>query len=341
MTQLFEVSSSPHVRAENSTPQIMRDVIIGLIPATLFGFYIFGLAAVLVVALSVGSAVLFEWMYQKIVGKKTTINDYSAAVTGLLLGLNLPAMLPIFPGMTNYTQPTDFLLPIGIPIIGSFFAIVFVKQLFGGIGFNFMNPALAARAFLLVSFAKEMATWPAVAPRFSGSVDAVGGATILGALKEGGPIGASVMDAFVGTIPGSIGEISALALLIGGGYLLIRKVIRYHIPVYFIATVAVFMSLYSIFGLGGFSGEYVLYQLFSGGLMIGAFFMATDYVTSPMTPTGQIIFAIGGGIIASAIRVVGSYPEGVSFAIIIMNLAVPLIDKYTIPRCFGEVKDES
>jgi len=210
------------------------------------------------------------------------------------------------------------------------FAIVIVKQLFGGIGHNFMNPALAARAFLLVSFADQMTTWP--------KVDTVSTATVLGAMKEGGMNTANVLDTFLGNMSGSIGEISALAIIIGGVYLIYKKVISYRIPVFFVGTVAIFVAIYSLTSETGFSLDYVLLHLFSGGLLLGAFFMATDYVTSPMTAKGQIIFAIGCGIITALIRLVGAYPEGVSFAIIIMNLTVPLIDRYTIPRSFGEVK---
>jgi electron transport complex protein RnfD len=318
----------------------MRDVVIALIPATLVGFYVFGLAAVFTVFLAVVSAVGFEWIYQKKVTGNVRISDYSAAVTGLLLGLNLPAALPQLPNAANGTTMVSFLVPFAVPILGSMFAIIVVKQLFGGIGNNFMNPALAARAFLIVSFADHMTTWPKVTPVFAklSSADAVSGATVLGMIKEGYDITPSVLDTFIGTVSGSIGEISALAILIGGIYLIVKKVISYRIPVFFIGTVGIFMVLYSMFSGQGFDPSFVGYQLFSGGLMIGAFFMATDYVTSPMTQKGQIIFAIGCGVITSLIRLFGGYPEGVSFAIIIMNLTVPLINRYTIPRCFGEEK---
>jgi electron transport complex protein RnfD len=339
MADLNIVSSSPHVRSSDSTTNIMRDVVIALIPATLVGFYIFGLAAVFTVLLSVASAVFFEYIYQKYTKGVVRINDYSSAVTGLLLGLNLPALLPVLPNAANGTTMVDFLVPFAIPILGSMFAIIVVKQLFGGLGNNFMNPALGARAFLIVSFANQMTTWPIVKAVWPVSgVDTVSSATILGLLKHDKPINASVLDAFVGTISGSIGEISALALIIGGIYLVVRKVISYRIPVVFIGTVAIFMSLYMLFSGDGFDIEFLGYQLFSGGLMLGAIFMATDYVTSPMTIKGQIIFAVGCGVITSFVRLFGGYPEGVSFAIIIMNLTVPLINRYTIPRCFGEEK---
>lgn len=337
MSDLNIVSSSPHVRSKDTTSNLMRDVVIALIPATLVGFFVFGLAAVFTVALTVASAWFIEKIYSiKVLGKSTT-NDYSAMVTGLLLGLNLPAALPQIPNAALEITMVDFLVPIAIPILGSAFAIIIVKQLFGGIGNNFMNPALAARAFLIVSFADHMTTWKTITPVFGSKVDVVSGATIMNMIKNSSVTGPSVMDAFVGTIGGSIGEVSALALIIGGIYLIYRKVITYHIPVYFIGTVAIFMILASLFS-GSFDPNFVGYQLFGGGLMIGAIFMATDYVTSPMTKTGQIIFAVGCGIITSLIRLFGGYPEGVSFAIIIMNLAVPLINRYTIPRCFGEEK---
>lgn len=320
MAELNIVSSSPHIRSNETTDKIMRDVVIALIPATLVGFYVFGLNAIITVLLTIGSALLFEWLYNKLMHRPTTLGDYSALVTGLLLGLNLP--------QGNFTGDAKvILLSIAVPVLGSLFAIIVVKQLFGGLGANFMNPALGARAFLLVSFAKHMTTWQ--------PVDTVTGATVLTYLKNGETPEFSLLHTFLGVIPGSIGEVSALALLIGGIYLIVRKVISYRIPVFFIGTVIVMLILMSG---KGFDLEFIGYHVCSGGLMIGAFFMATDYVTSPMTAKGQIIFAIGCGIITSLIRMFGSYPEGVSFAIIIMNLFVPLIDRYTIPKAFGEVK---
>lgn len=320
MADLNIVSSSPHVRSNETTSSVMRDVIIALLPATMVGFYVFGLAGVFTVILTMCAAVGFEALYQKISGQKVRIKDGSAAVTGLLLGLNLPAAI-------GFDAP---FLPVIVPVFGAFFAIILVKQLFGGLGYNFMNPALAARAFLIVSFAEHMTSWK--------SVDTVSSATILSSIKGGSAslVEPSVFDALIGHIGGSIGEISALALIIGGLYLIIRKVITYHIPVYYIGTFALIIILNSLLKGNGFDVEFLGYHLFSGGLMIGAFFMATDYVTSPMTSKGQIIFAVGCGVITAAIRIVGAYPEGVSFAIIIMNLTVPLIDRFTIPRAFGE-----
>lgn len=327
MVELNIVSSSPHVRSKDSTQSIMRDVIIALVPATLVGFYMFGIAAVFTVFLTIIAAVFFEYLYQRISRQKVTIKDYSAVITGLLLGLNLPASLPDF---SNGIFSTKASVPFLIPILGSLFAIVIVKQLFGGIGHNFMNPALAARAFLLVSFADQMTTWP--------KVDTVSTATVLGIMKEGGVMTASVLDTFLGSVSGSIGEVSALALIIGGLYLIYKKVISYRIPVFYIGTVAAFVSIYSLTSSTGFDLNYLLLHLCSGGLLLGAIFMATDFVTSPMTSKGQIIFAIGCGVITALIRLFGAYPEGVSFAIIIMNLTVPLIDRFTVPRSFGEEK---
>lgn len=335
MSNLNYVSSSPHVRSNESTDSVMRDVIIALIPATMVGFYIFGMAGIVTVLLSMVFCVGFEALYQIIAKQKVTVRDGSAAVTGLLLGLNLPASMQL--------AEAPF-LGLFAPMIGALVAIVLVKQLFGGLGYNFMNPALAARAFLIVSFAEHMTTFPYVNTVksadvvSSASADTVSSATVLGILKDSEVVEPSVLDTFLGNMSGSIGEISAIALIIGGLYLIGRKVITYHIPTYFIGTVAIFVAVYGVANGVEAPLEFVGYHLFSGGLMIGAFFMATDYVTSPMTKKGQVIFAIGCGVITSAIRLVGSYPEGVSFAILIMNLVVPLIDRYTIPRAFGEEK---
>lgn len=322
------VSSSPHVRDNASTRNIMRDVIIALVPATLWGFYVFGLNAIINVALAVSSAVLFEYLYQKLLKKPITINDLSAAVTGLLLGLNLPSGHYYF-----------------IPVLGSFVAIVVVKQLYGGLGQNFMNPALAARAFLLVSFAGYMTTWPnpAQAGRFW-SIDGVSGATPLALLKTGKMLEAGVLslgneaggiwlsDAFFGFVGGCIGEVSALALILGGAYLIYRKIITWQIPVAFFASFTIMML---VFGQNPWDLTYLAFHLTSGGFLLGAFFMATDYSTSPMTGKGQIIMGIGCGLLTALIRLFGGYPEGVSFAILIMNLFVPLIDHYLVPTSFG------
>ncbi len=315
MSELYMVSSSPHVRAKDSVQRTMLDVIIALSPAALFSMYYFGLTAILTIAICIASSVFAEWVYEKIMKQKSTVGDLSAVVTGLLLAMNLPALMPV-----------EYLW--WVSIIGSFFAIIVVKQLFGGLGQNFMNPALAARAFLLISFAGIMTTW-------GPTIDGVSTATPLGILKEGGATLPSVFDTFIGMIPGSLGETSAIALLIGGVYLIVRKVISYRVPVIFIVTTALMILL---FGGQGFDMTFLSYHLFSGGLILGAFFMATDYASSPTTAKGQIIMGIGCGVLTALIRIFGGYPEGVSFAILIMNLFVPLIDKYTVPTKFGEVE---
>ncbi|GMQ64980.1 RnfABCDGE type electron transport complex subunit D [Vallitalea maricola] len=308
MTDQYIVSSSPHIRSDKTTDKIMRDVIIALMPATLFGIYNFGVRALIIVLICVISCVASEALFQYITKRKLSISDYSAVVTGILLALNLPHTVPYW-----------------LPVLGSVVAIIIVKQLFGGLGQNFMNPALGARAFLLISFAGLMTRW---------ELDGVTTATPLGIIKEGAGSLPSIADTFFGFIGGCIGETSAIALLLGGIYLLARKIINWRIPVLYIGTVFV-LSL--IIGGRGFDMNYAAYQVFSGGLMIGAIYMATDYSSSPMTKTGQIIMGLGCGILTAVIRIYGSYPEGVSFAIIIMNLFVPLIDKFTIPKAFGEV----
>lgn len=309
---MYTVSSSPHIRSNDSIDGIMKDVIIALLPATLAGVYFFGVRALIIIIVSILSCVGAEAGYQKLTGQKITISDYSAAVTGLLLAFNLPATVPFW-----------------IPVIGGFFAIIIVKQFFGGLGQNFMNPALAGRAFLLASYPVLMTTWP--------TVDGVSSATPLGLLKESSfiPAAADYMSALFGNISGSIGETSALALLLGGGYLLYKRVINWKIPVTYIGTVFI---LTAIFGRQGLFGGYPLYEVLIGGLMLGAFFMATDYSSSPVTEKGQYIMGIGCGVLTAIIRVYGGYPEGVSYSILLMNLAVPLIDRYTQPRIFGEVK---
>lgn len=307
MSELLVVSSSPHIRSTESTEKIMRDVIIALLPATFLGFYNFGLRAVIVTLITILSCIGAEALYNVIAKQKLTISDYSAGVTGLLLALNLPHTVPYW------------IIPIG-----AIFAIIVVKQLFGGLGQNFMNPALAARAFLVISFAGFMTNW---------ELDGVTTATPLELLPEGAAELPSLFNVFVGNIGGTIGETSVIALLIGGAYLLYRKIINWRIPTFYIGTVALFVL---VFGGQGFDINFVLYHICSGGLILGAFFMATDYASSPITPLGQIIFAIGAGLITAIIRLFGAYPEGVSFAILFMNLWVPIIERYTIPKAFGE-----
>lgn len=307
----FVVSGTPHVRSKESIQSIMRDVIIALIPATAVGIYYFGIPALITIVVSIVSSVFFEWLYQKAMKKPVTVSDLSAVVTGLLLALNLPASAPIW-----------------VPIVGSAFAIIFAKQLFGGLGQNFINPALAGRAFLVASYPTEMTTWTAPVG-FSGA-DAVAVATPLATLKGGAMPDASLMDVVVGNIGGCIGETCAIALIIGGIYLIVKHVISWKIPVIYIATVFILTAAIGRKGL-----RVPVYELFTGGLMLGAFFMATDYASSPVTPKGQVIFAIGCGLITTLIRIFGGYPEGVSYSILIMNLAVPLIERFTEPKIFG------
>ncbi|MFT5872689.1 MAG: electron transport complex protein RnfD [Clostridium sp.] len=306
---MYTVSSSPHVKSNDSVQGIMRDVIIALIPATIAGIYFFGMQAFLVTLVSVLSCIVAEALWQKLTHRKITIGDLSAVVTGLLIAFNMPAAVPLW-----------------LPAIGGFFAIIIVKQFFGGIGQNIMNPALAARAFLLAS-------WPVHMTNFT--VDGVSAATALGILKEGGGDLPSMMNLFIGNVGGCIGETSVLALLIGAAYLLYKGIISWHIPVTYIGSVFI---LTFIFGREGLMTGNALYEIFAGGLMIGAFYMATDYTTSPMTKKGQVVFGIGCGVLTATIRLYGGYAEGVSYSILIMSLFVPFIDKYTAPRIFGEVK---
>ncbi len=311
MKESLVVSSSPHIRHIDTTSGIMLDVIIALIPATLHGCYIFGLRAAAVICTCILSALVFEFLWNIILKKPQSVGDFSAIVTGLLLGLNLPSKTPLW-----------------IAAIGSFAAIIVVKQMFGGIGFNFVNPAIAARIVLLVSFPSFLAgadNFPTPLP-LSG-IDTVSSATPLEAFgKTGAP---TVKELFFGLNSGSIGETSAFLLLVGGIYLVCRKVIKPIIPLAFIGTVAVMTFVFS-----GSLNE-TLYMLFSGGLFLGAIFMATDYVTSPTTNGGKLIFGIGCGFITFAIRKWGNLPEGVSYSIILMNILVPHIDKLTAKKPFG------
>jgi electron transport complex protein RnfD len=307
--KMFTVSSSPHIRSKDSVQGIMRDVVIALLPATIAGIYVFKMQGLLVTLASVLSCIAAETLWQKLTHQKITVKDLSAVITGLLLAFNMPADVPLW-----------------LPVVGGFFAIIVVKQLFGGIGQNIVNPALAARAVLLSSWPVHMTNW---------TLDGVTTATPLAILKTGAAAPTSMMTAFLGNIGGCIGETSVLALLIGGAYLLYRRVISWHIPVSYIGTVLV---LTTVIGRNGFMSGNGLYEILVGGLMIGAIFMATDYTTSPMTKKGQLIFGLGCGILTSLIRIFGGYAEGVSYSILIMNLFVPLIDRYTTPRVFGEVK---
>ena len=328
------VASSPHVASPIDTQNLMRDVLIALVPALVFGVVFFGPRALVATIISVLACEFFEWGYRKLMHKSCANKDLSAAVTGVLLAF--------------VCAPT---LPYWMLIIGDFFAIVVVKQLFGGLGQNFMNPALGGRAFLMLCYPVAMTTWivPGIgsdkwAGLISGEVtragaDIVTGATPLSAdFMHGGLLPeSSLLDVFVGNVGGCIGEVSALMLLLGGLYLIWRGVIRARIPVAYIATVAVITLLFPKAGSGI---DFMLYSVFGGGLFLGAFFMATDYVTSPVTKKGQLIFGIGCGLFTVLIRYFGSYNEGVCYSIMVMNLLVPLIDKYTKPTRFGVVKSD-
>ena len=306
MNKLLNVSSSPHVCSGVTTKNIMYDVAIAMIPATVWGVMQFGLYSLLVVAATVLSCVLSEYVFEVLMKKPVTISDGSALVTGMILGLNMPPSIPIW-----------------MPVLGGVFSIIVVKQLYGGLGQNFMNPALAGRCFLLISFAGSMNSF------IDPMTNAVSGATPLAVLKDGGSYDLAAM--FLGKITGTIGEISTLALLIGAAYLLAKKVISIRIPGTYILTFAVFAFIFGRQDLG-----YVLAEICGGGLIFGAFFMATDYVTSPITPKGQIIFGICLGILTGLFRLFGGSSEGVSYAIIFCNILVPLIEKVTLPTAFGK-----
>lgn len=308
MSDLYHVSSSPHVRSKDTTERIMLYVIIALLPTTLFGIYNFGYRALILILVTIASCVASEWIFNKIVHKKQTINDLSAVVTGLLLALNLPATLPWWEA-----------------VLGGVFAIIVVKCMFGGLGQNFMNPALGARCFLLIAFAANMTNF---------TIDSYTGATPLALMRNGDAV--NTMDMLIGRTAGTIGETSAIAILIGAIFLILMGVIDLRIPASYIITFIVFMLLFSGHGA---DWTYITAQLCGGGLMLGAFFMATDYVTSPITPMGQIIFGICCGIFTGLFRCFGANAEGVSFAIILSNILVPMIEKYTVPRAFGMVKE--
>ena len=306
----FVVSGTPHVRSKESIQSIMRDVIIALVPATAAGIYYFGISALILIIAAIASSVIFEALCQKIMKKPVTVSDLSAVVTGLLLAMNLPAAAPVW-----------------VAIVGSAFAIIFGKQLFGGLGQNFINPALAGRAFLLASYPTEMTTWSV--PNGLEVADAATYATPLAQLKAG-HLDASLGELMLGQCGGTPGETCAIALIIGGVYLLYKHVISWKIPVIYIATVAI------LFGVIGRHGMRMpLQEIMAGGVMLGGIFMATDYASSPVTPKGQIIFAVGAGLITYLIRTFGGYPEGVSYSILIMNCCVPLIERFTEPTIFG------
>jgi len=318
MKVILTVSSPPHIYGKDTTSRRMRDVLIALLPACVFAIYVYGNYALVTMAIAVVSAVAAEYLFQKIMAKKITTSDRSAVITGLLLAFNLPPNVPFW-----------------VPVIGSVFAIVVVKQLFGGLGQNFLNPALAARAFLFASFPVHMTNWTFPSAT---TYDAIAGATLLAIIKDDPafvPRLADYMALLFGKEGGTIGEASAVALIVGGLYLIFRRVINWRIPVFYIGSFALFAF---VFGREAFLSGQILFEVLAGGLLLGAFFMATDYATSPISPNGKIIMGIGCGFLTVLIRFYGGYPEGVSYSILLMNLLVPVIDKYVRPRIYGRAK---
>ncbi len=310
MQNNFVMTSSPHLRDHSSTRRIMQEVCLALVPAGIASVILFGWNALMLICISVATCVLSEFVWEKATKKEVTIGDWSAVVTGLLLAYNLPANAPWW-----------------LPLIGGILAIVLVKQFFGGIGSNFMNPALTARVILFISWSALMSTYPQT--KFA--VDATTSATPLNILAGTGVSGISFMDLLLGNCGGVLGETCKIAILVGGIYLCIRKIADWRIPVSFIATVFVCYLIKD-------GAEMALYQVFAGGLMLGAFFMATDYATSPVTTPGRVIMGVGCGILLFVIRAYANYPEGCSFAILFMNVCTPMIDRLTAPKPFGEVK---
>ena len=310
------VSSAPHIVSNVDTTRIMAMVIMALIPSLLVSIYVFGMRVLTLTVVCIVASVFFEWAWNALMHKRQTIGDLSAAVTGLLIAFNVPSGLPYW-----------------IAIVGCFVGIVIVKQLFGGVGKNIANPAITARIVLFISFATEMTTWPL--PRMA--ADATSTATPLGVLAEGGAELPTNMEMFLGFIGGSKGEVSAIALLIGGLLLIWKKVISPIIPVCFIGSVFVFAFIYYA-ATGGDAFDMALFHVLAGGVMLGAFFMATDYVTTPLLPMGKVVFGIGCGVITMIIRLWGQYPEGVSFSILIMNCLTPLINNFFQKRMYGGAK---
>ncbi|HUX57410.1 MAG TPA: RnfABCDGE type electron transport complex subunit D [Bacteroidales bacterium] len=328
MSNLLNISPSPHAHGEVTTKKLMYGVILALLPALFTSVFYFGIGALIVTATSIVSCMLFEYLIQRFILKKPlSINDGSALVTGLLLAFNLPSNIPIY-----------------IIIIGSLVAIGVAKMTFGGLGNNPFNPALVGRVFMLISFPVQMTSWPVPAGFKTGYADAITGATPLAIIKEGIKNGESLsqlMDKipttfqmFLGKMGGSMGEVAAIALLIGFAYLLFKKIITWHIPVSILGTIAIFTTILRVFNPE--SNADPMFHLLAGGVLLGAIFMATDYVTSPMNPKAMIIYGCGIGILTVIIRVYGAYPEGVSFAILIMNAFVPLMNAYIKPKRFGE-----
>ena len=313
------VSSSPHIVTNMDTTKIMSMVILAMVPSLLVSTYVFGIRVLILTAVCIASAMFFEWAWNKLMKKQQTVGDLSAAVTGMLIAFNVPSGLPYW-----------------IAILGSFIAIVIVKQLYGGVGKNLVNPAITARIVLFISFATEMTTWPL--PNAL-KADAVTGPTPLGILAEGNAAdlpGNMIM--FIGMHGGSMGEVSAVALLIGGLFLIWKKIISPIIPACFIGTVFVFAAVYYAVTGTGDPLQMAIFHVLAGGVMLGAFFMATDYVTSPILPMGKVIFGVGCGLITMLIRLFGSYPEGVSFSILLMNVLCPLIDNFCQKRMYGGAK---
>lgn len=327
MSDSIIISASPHIHSDRTSKKVMYEVVIALIPAFLVALYVFGINAFIVTAVAIGSCLGFEYLIQKYLMKaEVTIGDGSALITGILLAFNLPASLPIW-----------------MVIVGSLVAIGIGKLSFGGLGFNIFNPALVGRVFLLISFPVQMTMWPTAVENNLVLSDAVTGATALGQIKEGLMMGQTMseisatlptfQDSFMGLTGGSLGEMSAIALLLGGIYLIARKIISWHIPVMVLASMGFVTGVFWL--VDGELYANPLIHLLSGGAILGAFYMATDMVTSPMTKKGMVVFAIGIGFITAMIRLFGAYPEGISFAILIMNAFVPLINTYFKPRRFG------
>ena len=311
MSKLLNVSSSPHVRCGVSTKNLMYDVAIAMLPATIWGVMQFGIYSLIVVVATVLSCVLSEYLFETLMHKPVTISDGSALVTGMILGLNMPPAIPLW-----------------MPILGGVFAIIVVKQLYGGLGQNWMNPALAARCFMLISFAQAMTQFS------EPGTDAIASATPLAEIKAGGTYDLAAM--FIGKIPGTIGEVSVIALLIGAIFLILLGVIDLRIPGTYIITFVIFIVLFGGHLGSGDLGQFVVQEVCGGGLILGAFFMATDYVTSPITPKGKIIYGIICGCLLGIFRMFGASAEGCSYSIIFANMLVPLIERFTIPKPFGK-----
>ena len=314
------VSASPHLVTAMDTQKTMLMVLIALVPSLLVSTYVFGFRVLILTAVCIAASMFFEWAWNKLMKRKQTVCDLSAALTGTLIAFNLPSGLPYW-----------------IAIVGCFVAIIVVKQLFGGIGKNLVNPAITARIVLFISFATEMTTWPL--PRMNQTADVLTGPTPLGVIHEGGQLPTN-MEMFLGYIGGSMGEVSAIALIIGGLFLVWKKIISPIIPCCFIGTVFVFALIYYSATGNGDALQMAVFHILAGGVMLGAIFMATDYVTSPLLPAGKVVFGIGCGVITMLIRLFGQYPEGVSFSILIMNCLTPLIDSFFQKRMYGGTKNE-